>query len=186
MCEFVPNQFAIMALPIQVPSCVDLPGTMQYTRDPRWCTSRPASLHPVKNSDLSFFPIRRLQLIRKAGLGSPPGVPAARRLNYEYRLVSLAVYYRCSGVYENIPLPWFSSLGLADWFPTTLHILRRNESVFIRSGYCLTSAITDEIWLHLIGKEVQSTKSNRNFVQGKTNLSYQTYKSPTFKRNFEI
>lgn len=44
-------------------------GLMQYTRDPKWFTSRPAFSHPVKKSDSSSFPILRLQLIKKAGRG---------------------------------------------------------------------------------------------------------------------
>lgn len=50
---------------------------MQYTREPRCFTSRPAFSQLVKNSVSSSFPILRLQLIKNAGQGSP-SVPSSK------------------------------------------------------------------------------------------------------------
>lgn len=50
---------------------------MQYTREPRCFTSRPAFSQLVKNIVSSSFPILRLQLIKNAGQGSP-SVPSSK------------------------------------------------------------------------------------------------------------
>lgn len=61
---------------------------MQYTRDPRCSTLRPASSHPLKNSASSSLPILRRQLIKNAGHGNPSSFPATNEAETSFQETS--------------------------------------------------------------------------------------------------
>jgi hypothetical protein len=111
---------------------------MRYTRSPRCCTPRPALSHPSKKIDWSL-PILLRQLIRNTGYVTTTCSPASGIIKHSLNTFS---HCHCTSCTEwnvrQVPdlVVMFVQPALC---PLRSDSFRRNDSVFIRFGYCLTS-----------------------------------------------